>query len=97
MNFGLYGFPYRERGELMYGFPRQNRSFQSFFGFPSGSETYDLKVDANTNNYTLSFTIRGVSGGRIVIGRGDGNSTTHIFSGSDQTISWIYAQQGLVS
>ena len=53
MNKGMFGFPERNGDDMFHGFPKKKVSGESFFGFPSGSEDYDFKCDANTSNFAF--------------------------------------------
>ena len=56
MNKGAFSYPERFRGESFHGFPSKNKQ-PLFFGFPSGSEVYDFKCDANTANFAFRITL----------------------------------------
>ena len=56
MNKGIFNYPERFRGESFHGFPSKNKQ-PLFFGFPSGSEVYDFKCDANTANFAFRITL----------------------------------------
>ena len=93
MNKGIFNYPERFRGESFHSFPSKNKT-PLFFGFPSGSEVYDFKCDANTANFAFRITLASESGARIVIDKGNGENITVIGSGGNVNIDWIYVQPG---
>ena len=93
MNKGIFNYPERFRGESFHGFPSKNKQ-PLFFGFPSGSDVYDFKCDANTANFAFRITLAAEAGARIVIDKGNGESLTVIGTGGDVNIDWIYPQSG---
>ena len=93
MNKGAFSYPERFRGESFHGFPSKNKQ-PLFFGFPSGSEVYDFKCDANTANFAFRITLAAEAGARIVIDKGNGESITTIGTGGNVNIDWTYPQPG---
>ena len=93
MNKGAFSYPERFRGESFHGFPSKNKQ-PLFFGFPSGSEVYDFKCDANTANFAFRITLVAKAGARIVIDKGNGGSITTIGTGGNVNIDWTYPQPG---
>ena len=93
MNKGAFSYPERFRGESFHGFPSKNKQ-PLFFGFPSGSEVYDFKCDANTANFAFRITLVAKAGARIVIDKGNGGSITTRGTGGNVNIDWTYPQPG---
>ena len=93
MNRGAFSFPERFRGENFHGFPFKNKQ-PLFFGFPSGSEVYYFKCDANTANFAFRITLAAEAGARIVIDKGNGESITTIGTGGNINVDWTYPQPG---
>ena len=93
MNKGAFSYPERFRGESFHGFPSKNKQ-PLFFGFPSVSEIYDFKCDANTANFAFRITLAAEAGARIIIDKGNGESVTVIGTGGNVNVDWIYPQPG---
>ena len=93
MNKGIFNYPERFRGESFHSFPSKNKT-PFFFGFPSGSEVYDFKCDANTANFAFRIALAAEAGARIVINKGNGESLTVIGTGGNVNVDWIYPQSG---
>ena len=93
MNKGTLGFPQLYRDESLHGFPKKKVSGESFLGFPSGSEDYDLKAFISTSNTVKAIYLAG-NDPKITIDWGDGIIYTVVPPTEGITYSHTYAQTG---
>ena len=91
MNKGTFGFPQIFRDESFHGFPKKKVSGESFFGFPSGRDDFDIKYYNSSTNQTRSIALAG--SGTIVIDWGDG-STQLVSLGGLSAYNHNYTQSG---